>query len=49
MAGKGKRVFTAKDLRALSHGRIITVIPPGGSPARLTVPKTKPAKPGRRP
>ncbi len=42
MAGKGKRNLTAADLRAMDRGRIITVIPPGGGPARLTVPKPKP-------
>jgi hypothetical protein len=48
MAGKGKRVFTAADLRAMSRGRSITCYPPTG-PAQLRISKPNPAKPGRRP
>lgn len=47
MSGRGKRVFTAKDLRALSRGKIVTVIRPGEQRARLTIPKMR--RSGRRP
>jgi hypothetical protein len=40
MAGKGKRNLTAADLRAMDRGRTITVIPPGGGPAQIRIPKS---------
>jgi len=43
MAGKGKRVFTAADLRAMSRGRTITVIRPGGR-AEIRFSRPRPRK-----
>lgn len=48
MAGRPKVKLSARDLAALNKGRPITTYPPGGGPARLTVPKIHPAKSGRR-
>jgi hypothetical protein len=48
MAGKGKRVFTAADLKAMDRGRIVTVIPPGGGPSELRVSRGRPRKKGSR-
>lgn len=39
MSGRGKRVFNAADLRAMDRGKIVRVIPPGGGPARLEIPR----------